>query len=69
MRTTLALNGLMSTLQEEKKDPGIINTGSCSFHIIHGALQSGIESPARIDEYMRVVDQILSLYRKSNICL
>ena len=35
---------LMSTHQEEKEHLGIINIGSCSLHIIHGALQSGINS-------------------------
>ena len=66
---------LMSNHQEEKEHPNIINIGSCSLHIIHGALQRGInsqnwelakiframhnlfkESPARIDEFMKVCE-------------
>ena len=35
---------LMSNHQEEKQHPNIINIGSCSLHIIHGALQRGINS-------------------------
>ena len=65
----------MSTHQGEKEHPNIISIGSCSVHIIHGALQSGInsldwelakifhaiynlfkESPARIDEYMKICE-------------
>ena len=33
---------LMSTHQEEEEHLGIINIGSCSLHIIHGALKIGI---------------------------
>ena len=66
---------LMSNHQEEKEHPNIINIESCSLHIIHGALQRGInsqnwelakifcamhnlfkESPARIDEFMKVCE-------------
>ena len=35
---------LMSNHQEEKEHPNIINLGSFSLHVIHGALQRGINS-------------------------
>ena len=66
---------LMYTHQGEMEHPNIISIGNCSLQIIHGALQSGInsqdweiakiffvmynlfkESPARLDEYMKICE-------------
>ena len=71
----------LHTFREEREYPVILDIGSCSLHIVHGALQTGMisqkwdlqkilraiynlfkESPAKIDEYIRVCESdILAL--------
>ena len=58
---------LMSNHQEEKEHPNIINIGSCSLHIIHGALQRGINfALRRIGSWQRYFVQC-TIFLKSHL--
>nr|XP_047134852.1 uncharacterized protein LOC124812369 [Hydra vulgaris] len=66
---------MLNEHRQEKRYSDIFNMGSCSLHVVHGALQTAInsqkwelekiframynlfkESPAKIDEYIRVCE-------------